>query len=188
MRLGLISTIVIGFALAGTVRMAAQVPAGFDTEKKQIAAFEARAQAYYDLRDKVDGGAARQTQTHEPEKLEAQRNALRANIQKARATAKPGDIFTPDIQPLFKKLLKPAIKGADGAENTKTIKEEKPIVTLKVNAPYPEGQPLSTVPPDVLLQLPKLPKGLEYRFIQKHLILFDARASLIADYILNVIP
>ena len=158
------------------------------TETKLIADFESRAQAYYDLRDKVDGGAARQTQTKDPEKLTAQRDTLRANVQKARAGAKPGDIFTPEIQPFFKKLLKPAIKGTDGAENTKTIKEEKPVVNIKVNTAYPENQPLSIVPPDILLQLPKLPKDLEYRFVQKHLILYDSRASLIADVIYNAIP
>ena len=136
----------------------AQPPLATPTEAKLIADFDARTKAYHDLRDKVDEGSARQTQTKEPEKLEAQRKALAANVQKARAGAKPGDIFTPEIQPLIKRLLKPAIKGTDGKENTNTLKEEKPMVALKVNAPYPENQPLSIVPPDVLLQLPKLPK------------------------------
>ena len=188
MRLGIISAIVVGIGLVGPAQIVAQVPAAFDAEKKQIADFEARVKAYDDLRNKVDGGAAHQTQTRHPEKLAAQRDTLRANIQKARADAKPGDIFAPDIQPLFKRLLKPALKGSDGAENKNTLKEEKPIVELKVNAPYPENQPLSIVPPDVLMQLPKLPKDLEYRFIRKHLILYDSRASLIVDFIYNAIP
>jgi len=166
----------------------AQSPLATPAEARLIADFDTRVKAYYDLRDKVDGGAARQRQTKEPEKLEAQRKALAANIQKARATAKPGDIFTAEIQPLIKRLLKPAVKGTDGKENTNTLKEENPIVELKVNAPYPEKQPLSIVPPDVLLQLPKLPKDLEFRFIRKHLLLYDSRASLIVDFIYNAIP
>ena len=159
-----------------------------NAEAKMLADFEARVKTYAALRDKVDGGAARQTATSDPEKLAAQRRALAANIQHARASAKPGDIFTPDTQPFFKRLMKPALKGTDGAENAKAIKEEKPAVALQVNTPYPQGQPLSTMPPDVLLQLPKLPKDLEYRFIQKHLILYDAKANLIVDFILNAIP
>ena len=166
----------------------AQPPLATPAEAKLIADFDARVKAYHDLRDKVGEGAARQTQSKEPEKIEAQRKALAANIRKARATAKPGDIFTPEIQPFIKRLLKPAVKGTDGQENTNTLKEEKPLVALKVNAPYPENQPLSTVPPGVLLQLPKVPKDLEYRFIQKHLILYDSRASLIVDFIYNAIP
>jgi hypothetical protein len=188
----------VGIALVGPVRIAAQEKpqvtpqtkpqVAKPAEVKLIADFEARVQAYHDLRDKVDEGGARQTQTKEPEKLTAQRDTLRANIQKARAGAKPGDIFTPEIQPFITKLLKPALKGTDGKENKNTLKEEKPIVSLTVNAPYPEKQPLSTVPPDVIMQLPKLPKDIEYRFIQKHLILYDSRASLIIDVIHNAIP
>ena len=175
----------------GQVRPQEKPAVATPTEAKLIADFEARVQAYHDLRDKVDEGAARQTQTKDPEKLTAQRDTLRANVQKARAGAKPGDIFTPETQPFFKKLLKPAVTKSgpmDERANKNTIKEEKPLVELKVNAPYPEKQPLSTVPPDVLVQLPKLPKDIEYRFIQKHLLLYDSRASLIIDYIYNAIP
>jgi len=169
---------------------AAQVkqPLATPAEAKLLADFDARVKAYYELRDKVDEGRARQTQSKEPEKIEAQKKALAANIMKARAAAKPGDIFTPEIQPFIKRLVKPALKGTDGQENKNTLKEEKPLVELKVNAPYPQDQPLSTVPPDVLLQLPKLPKDMEYRFIRKHLLLYDSRASLIVDFIYNAIP
>jgi hypothetical protein len=184
--------ILAGLAVALTVpaqglSAQAKAPLATPAEAKMLADFDARVKAYADLRDKVDEGAARQTQTSDPEKLTAQKKALVANIQKSRANAKPGDIFTPDIQPFFKRLLKPATKGTDGAENSRTIKEEKPIVDMKVNAPYPPGQPLSTVPPDVLIQLPKLPKDLEFRFVQKTLILYDARAGLIIDFIPNAL-
>jgi len=166
----------------------AKPPLATPAEANLLADFDARVKAYYELRDKVDEGAARQTQSKHPERIEEQKKALAANIRKARATAKPGDIFTPEIQPFIKRLLKPAIKGTDGQENKNTLKEEKPIVELKVNAPYPQDQPLSTVPPDILLQLPKLPKDIEFRFVKKHLILYDSRASLIVDFIYNAIP
>jgi len=196
-----ISAIVVGIAVGTIASMAAQdkpqvtakptAPLATPTEAKLIADFEARVQAYHDLRDKVDEGAARQTKTHDPAKLKAQRQALAANVVKARASAKPGDIFTPEIQPFFKRLLKPAVtepSPADAKANRNTIKEEDPKVQLKVNTPYPEGEPLSTMPPDVLTQLPKLPSNLEYRFVRKHLILYDARANLIIDFIFNAIP
>src|SRR4030095_8382329 len=125
----------------------AQQPLATPAEAKSLADFDARVKAYYELRDKLDEGAARQTQSKEPEKVEAQKKALAANIRKARATAKPGDIFTPEIQAFIRRLLKPAIKGTDGQENKNTLKEEKPLVEVKVNAPSPEKQPLSTLPP-----------------------------------------
>lgn len=164
---------------------AAQAPANSDA--RVIADFTKRVQQYHDLRDKLDEGAARQTQTKEPDKLVAEKQTLAARVQAARAGAKPGDIFTPEVQPVLKRLLKPALTGTDGAENKKTIKEESPAIAVKVNAPYPEKQPLSTVPPDVLKQLPQLPKDLQYRFVQKHLILFDSRANLVVDVLPNAI-
>jgi hypothetical protein len=41
------------------------------------------------------------------------------------------------------------------------------------------------MPPTLLAVLPELPKGLEYRLIGKTLILYDADASLIVDFIPN---
>jgi hypothetical protein len=35
---------------------------------------------------------------------------------------------------------------------------------------------------------PMLPEDVEYRFAGKHLILYDARANLIVDFIPNAIP
>jgi hypothetical protein len=58
---------------------------------------------------------------------------------------------------------------------------------LKVNAKYPQDQPLPTVPPNVLAALPKLPEELEYRIVKKDLILRDVHANLIVDYIPNAI-
>jgi hypothetical protein len=38
------------------------------------------------------------------------------------------------------------------------------------------------MPPQVLMALPKLSEELEYRFIQRALILFDPHAHIIADF------
>jgi hypothetical protein len=57
-----------------------------------------------------------------------------------------------------------------------------------VNAQYPEGAPFSTMPLQVLQGLPKLPEGLEYRFIGDRLILLDAHARLIVDVVSRVVP
>ena len=46
----------------------------------------------------------------------------------------------------------------------------------------------STVPPQVLLSLPKLPEELEYRFVGRHVILLDVHAHTIADFIDNAFP
>jgi hypothetical protein len=60
-------------------------------------------------------------------------------------------------------------------------------VPIKVNAKYPDAAPLPTVPPNLLAALPKLPEDLEYRFINRDLILLDVHANVIVDFMLNAI-
>jgi hypothetical protein len=103
----------------------------------------------------------------------------------ARAGAKRGDIFTPEIATRFRRLLRPETKDAD---TKKLIEDDNPgNLKFKVNGPYPDGEPLSTVPPNVLASLPVLPEDLEYRFVGKHMILRDSRANIVIDYIPNAI-
>lgn len=60
--------------------------------------------------------------------------------------------------------------------------------TLAANAPYPTQVPLSTMPPEVLRNLPMLPEGLEYRFVGESLILLDPRANLVVDFVSRALP
>jgi hypothetical protein len=57
-----------------------------------------------------------------------------------------------------------------------------------VNGRYPDGVPLTTMPPQVLAALPKLPPELEYRFIGERLVLLDGPAHLIVDFIQDALP
>lgn len=154
-----------------------------------LAAFTQRVNAYAALRKGAEKGEAKLKTTEDPAKLQAATEALAAKVRAARPAAKLADIFTIESRPVFKRLLSPQLKGAEGAENKAAIKDDNPgAMTLKVNQPYPKGEPLSTVPPDILKALPVLPGDLEYRFVGKHMILYDARAGLIVDYIPNAIP
>ena len=151
-----------------------------------VADFMARIKAYEDLRKKADDGVTPLKQTEAPEAIKAAEKTLAARIQAARANAKHGDIFTPQVSKLLRRLMRPeADKGTKAS-----IADDNPGADLpfKVNAPYPEKETVSTVPPEILASLPQLPEGLEYRFGGKHLILRDARANLIVDYIPNALP
>ena len=68
------------------------------------------------------------------------------------------------------------------------LKDDAPkAVPLKVNSTYPEGAALPTVPSNLLLSLPTLPEELEYRIVDKNLILRDVQANIIVDFIPNAI-
>ena len=154
-----------------------------------LAAFTKRVNDYANLRNSFDKGDSRLKRTGDAAQLVAAQTALAQKIQAARAGAKQGDIFTAEDRALLRRLLNPALKGADGAENKAAIRDDNPgPMTLKVNAPYPAKEPLSTVPLDVLKALPVLPEDLQYRFVGKHLILYDARSGLVVDVLPNAMP
>ena len=126
-------------------------------------------------------------ETKDPADITARQDVLAGQLKHIRSNAKQGDIFTPQVAALFKRLMNPELKGAEGRETKDEIKQETPAVELKVNATYPSSQPLTTVPPNLLANLPQLPKDVEYRFVGKHLILRDVDANIIIDYIYNAI-
>ena len=155
-----------------------------------MAEFKARVDAYADLHKRLATGDAKQKETDDPAKLNARTDALTAKVQAARVDARHGDIFTPEIRPVFRRLLAPKLKGADGRDVKAVLKDDSPApgtVPFKVNAKYPDSQPLPTVPANVLITLPPLPEPLEYRIVGQHLLLLDTSADLIVDYILNAI-
>jgi hypothetical protein len=157
-------------------------------DAKLLKDFETRIDAYMKLHNELERDAPKLKDKAEPEEIKAHEEALAEKIRAARKTAKPGEIFTPDVRALFRRLMYPELKGKEGAETKAEIKEDAPAaVPLRVNARYPQNQPLPTVPPNVLARLPKLPEELEYRIVKRDLILRDVHANLIVDYIPNAI-
>jgi hypothetical protein len=134
-------------------------------------------------------------ETNNPAEIKAAQEALGAKIRAARSEAKPGDILTPEIRNKFRRLMYPVVQGTAGRETKEELSEDvhekdegiPKKVPLKVNATYPEGNPLPTTPPNVLMNLPKLPEELEYRILDKNLILRDVQANIIVDFIPNAI-
>jgi hypothetical protein len=171
----------------------AKMPEGthINSEAKLIADFKAKVDDYLKLRKSLEGKGTSMKKTDNPNELLSREKALAAQVRAARATAKRGDFFTPATQALFRRMLSPAVKGPEGAENKGAIKDDAPEpkdVPFKVNADYPRNESLSTVPPDVLASLPQLPTDIQYRFVGPHLILYDAKPNMIVDFMLNAIP
>lgn len=168
---------------------AAQQSSGSVSESDASIDFQRRVTAYAALRDKLHEGPAKLPETSDPDRIAAAERALQARIQAARPGVKAGDIFTPNIRALFRRLLVPEVEGPRGANTRGSLQDEAPgEFPFQVNGVYPKEQPLGSVPPNILGTLPRLPEHLEYRFIGKHLILRDVRANLIVDYIPHAIP
>jgi hypothetical protein len=157
-----------------------------------MADFTKRVDTYVKLRDEAERAAPDLERTKQPQEIVTAEKSIGHNVRAARASAKQGDIFTPATQAMFKRLLRPPLaKGSEAADNKAIIKDDAPQpkeVPFKVNGEYPKNAPLGTVPPDVLRSLPPLPEDVQYRFVGRHLILYDAKANLIIDYMLNAMP
>ena len=152
--------------------------------------FKTRVDKYMDLHNRLEKESPPLKETKDAAKIKASQEALAEKIRAARAGAPQGEIFTPEIAQLFRRLMYPELKGPDAPETKRAIKDDAPApksVALKVNARYPESQPLPTVPANLLAELPKLPEDLEYRIVGKTLILRDVHANVIVDFIPNAI-
>ena len=150
--------------------------------------FKARVDAYMKLRKEAVKDAPALKETKDPAKIKAAQDGMAASIRAARVGAKQGDVFAPPIVAEFRRLLYPELKGDDGHDAKEIIKDDAPTnVPFKVNAKYPDGAPVPTVPANLLVNLPTLPEPLQFRIIDRHLILLDEDADVIVDYALNVI-
>ena len=130
------------------------------------------------------------------EELVSMQEALARAIEAKRAKAKQGDIFRPEVQPLFRRLIAEQLTGPDARDARRTVlegnpgeRDEHPVpVVVRLNAVYPLGAAQSTVPPSVLLTLPSLPACLHYRFVGRDLVLVDSVADLIVDFLPDAAP
>src|SRR5262245_11924472 len=177
----------VAFSMMAAPATAAGVRPLQDSFEGQVLNYEARIQAYVTLRHSVESGRQDLSAEKGLSGRRAARRSLATSIRKLRSGAKQGDILTPAIGHRFRELLKPEIDLEGISEE---LTEERPALALKVNGDYPESQPVTSVPLTVLKALPRLPEGedLEYRFVGRHLILLDARANLIVDFLLNALP
>ena len=169
---------------------AQSTPPKTNPDAELLVDFKKRIDDYMALHNKLEKQAPPLKETKDPAKIKASQEGLATRIREARADAKQGDIFSPGIRQLFRRLMYPEVKGPEGRETKAAITEEShelKAVPMKVNATYPDDAPLMTVPPNILAALPKLPEDLEYRFVSRTMILLDTHANLIVDFVPNAI-
>jgi hypothetical protein len=153
-----------------------------------VAEFDRRVKDYVTLMNKLDDTLSELPDDATPRQVDAHQRALGALIAKARADAKAGEVFVPEMQVYVRGVVRSVLDGPDGGRIKASLMDENPVgATPVVNKRYPDQIPLSTMPPDILAALPALPAGLEYRFVGRALILLDPRSHLIVDFVDNAI-
>lgn len=139
------------------------------------------------------------------EQIAAHREKMTRGIQAERKGAKRGDIFDPRVEAAIRRVIARELAGPGGQQMVKEILQGNPRaesvpnqadptrshaapVRVAVNALYNDDAPLSSMPPSLLLKLPQLPEQVRYQFVGRDLILRDAEANLILDFIKDAVP
>jgi hypothetical protein len=180
--------VAVALCWTGVASPSAQQPA-VNPDAKVLQEFKDRVDKYMELHNRLEKQSPPLKETKDPAKIRASQEALATKLRAARANASQGEIFTPDVRRVFRRLMYPEVKGSEGKETKQAIKDDAPKgrVSLKINSQYPDDEPLPTVPPNLLAALPKLPEDLEYRVVHKALILRDVHANIIVDVIPDAI-
>lgn len=167
---------------------AAQEKVNRDAEVQQD--FAKRVEDYVQLRNDI------RSQVHPLKKAESAAAIIRyqrefaRRIREARYGVEQGNIFTPAVGAEFHRLIGMTMQGQDAAAIRSSLASGTPVrfPDLRADQEYPQGAPLQSTPPSLLLNLPPLPKELEYRVVGHNLVLRDIDANMIVDFIPHAIP
>lgn len=150
--------------------------------------FEKRVTDYMKLHNQIESKLPRLKPTVSPAMIARHAHDLARGIRMARHETAAGNIFTPEISAEFRRLIGMAMQGQDAAHIRESLRRAEPVrLRLRVNHTYPASVPLQSTPPSLLLNLPALPKDLDYRLVGNTLILRDVKANLIVDLMPNAI-
>jgi hypothetical protein len=154
---------------------------------RAMADFKQRVDDYLELRKAVTRKYPAVTETGDPAKIHAREEALGKAIAMARANAKAGDVFGPVAGQLLK-IVNEDWNSRSPADRKALLSEIPPGLQLEVNQRYPSSIPLVTAPPKLLARLPMIPEELEYRLVDRRLLLRDRDANLIIDVLVGPTP
>src|SRR6266540_2440432 len=146
-----------------------------------LAVFEQRVEAYAALHRRLAPmplGSALDRRS-----LTIARTVFASAIVAARATARQGDIFTPDAARFFRMVIRETTSAADVGKAVPLMDEDGrvlPGIHPEINMPFPAWE-TRELPASTLFMLPTLPRELEYRVVDYDLVLWDVSADLIVD-------
>jgi hypothetical protein len=181
------------FAAECMLTTRAQGPVSTKEQSEVTAGFKVfldRVSTYVTLHKSIESTLPAVKSTDLPEMIAAHQLAMARKIREARPNVKRGEIFTEDATKAFRITIREEFRGPQGRNARTTIRQGAPLtkIHLQVNEPYPDGLPFTTVPPTLLLRLPKLPDQVAYRIVGRDLVLLDVAANLVVDEIPEVIP
>jgi hypothetical protein len=155
-----------------------------------LGVFHDRVEVYVALHRRLEGPLPALRPTTDPFKTYLSRQLLANAIRKARPNARQGDIFTPDVARAFRTIIAQALRGRDVEKLLREPEVEmapRDSLRLEINEPYP-ADASHAVPPILLQHLPPLAGDVEYRIVNRVLVLWDIHANLVVDVLPDAFP
>ena len=108
---------------------------------------------------------------------------VRKGIIAAWRTGKHEPLFDPESVELLRKRIASCASGDEIAELDEDVREHSParLRRPEVLAPLPKESPFVPLPPQLLQQLPPLPRELRYVVLDRSLLIWDHHADLVVD-------
>lgn len=157
--------------------------------KDGLEVFSRRVADYVDLHRRVAAMYPPPHLTADYEQIRRATDALAAAITASRPHARCGDIFVADAGDIIRARIAALIaeREYDVALMRRAWRRDHAPQTVVVNQrfPWPGGDP---VWPLMLWELPPLPPELEYRFVDRDLVLLDVDADLVVDILPGALP
>lgn len=154
-----------------------------------IAEFMTRVEAYVAVHRKLESTLPKIPDHATPQQIDQTQRVFLAALQAVRAEARQGDLFTPAMTALVKRLMVEVFGGPGGQRLRASLMDENvKELPLKVNQRFPDEIPLATMPPRLLKVLPELPEQMEFRFVASQFVLLDTHAHLVVDFIPAALP
>jgi hypothetical protein len=183
----LMTTAILGFGCHGHE---ANSSGQQDSDAPGFKEFSDRLNDYVKIHKAIESGLPTVKSNDLPEMITAHQLALARKIRESRPNAQTGDIFTLEARKSFQHVIRGVMLSPQGTSATATMNQGAPLADnpMRVNEPYPDKLPVTTVPPTLLAALPKLPDQVEYRLVGHDLILLDPKANMVVDIFAGVIP
>ena len=176
------TALLLPFPAAGSHRQAAL---GDDSAQR----FQRAVNAYVDLHRRAERSLPPLQPTDDWEQISRALDARAAAIRAARPTATQGDLFDRQIADVLRGRIRAVLmQRGDGAGELEAD-EEVPAGTPRpvVNGRFPWARG-AMMPPDILLALPPLPEELQYRLVDRDLVLIDMHADVVVDILPAALP
>ena len=179
--------------------------ADVEMDAKLLAEFQHEIEEYMEERQDELRQIPRVGPNATAEEIAAHRDKMTKAIQRERRNARQGDIFKPEVEAAFRRIIARELAGPEREQVVQEIKQGNPrvesvpnqadptqvhpeSVRVAVNALYNDEAPFSSMPPTLLLKLPQLPEQVRFRFVGRDLILRDTEANVILDFIKDAVP